>query len=393
MIRKDPPGSNKNMKSRVVLVECPEYRQETVSRAVQKGIDLMGGVGRFARKNETLLLKPNLLAGEPPEKSVTTHPAVFRAVGEVFKNQGIRLVYGDSPGIGNPEKVARKSGLKAMADELNIPLTDFKTGRKVTYAQALVARHLTLARAALDAHGIISISKMKTHALTGITGAVKNSFGCVPGFLKEEFHLKMKDINLFCSLLVDITTYLRPRLHIMDGIVAMEGNGPRSGDPKNMNVLLFSTDPVALDSVFCQLIDFNPLYVPYLKIGQESGLGTCNPAEIEVSGDNLKKFIRTDFKIKRRPIQKLTLAQNLPHFIKNIIISKPIIDYRLCTNCGSCVLQCPIPEKAVNWKTGKKKEKPRYDYSRCIRCYCCQEICPEKAISVKTPFLGKIIFR
>jgi Pyruvate/2-oxoacid:ferredoxin oxidoreductase delta subunit len=160
-----------------------------------------------------------------------------------------------------------------------------------------------------------------------------------------------------------------------------------------MNVLLFSTDPVALDSVFCQLIDFNPLYVPYLKIGQESGLGTCNPAEIEVSGDNLKKFIRTDFKIKRRPIQKLTLAQNLPHFIKNIIISKPIIDYRLCTNCGSCVLQCPIPEKAVNWKTGKKKEKPRYDYSRCIRCYCCQEICPEKAISVKTPFLGKIIFR
>ena len=381
------------MKSRVVIVECTEYGQEIVSQAVKRGIDLLGGIGQFARKNETLLLKPNLLAGDLPEKSVTTHPAVFRAVANIFGNHGIKMIYGDSPAMGSTLKAAHKSGLKTVADELNIPLSDFKNSQKVHYPRALVARHLTLARTVLEADGIINICKMKTHALTGITGAIKNCFGCVPGFLKEEYHLKMKDIHLFCSMLVDIAAFVKPRLHIMDGIMAMEGNGPRSGNNKKMNVLLFSTDPVALDSVFCQLINLDPLYVPYLKIGQNSGLGICIPENIKIVGDELRRYVRPDFNINRRPIRKLTLAQNLPYFINNMIISRPLIDYRLCTNCGSCIRQCPVPEKAVNWRPGKKEEMPCYDYSRCIRCFCCQEICPEKAISIRTPLLGKILFR
>ena len=364
-----------------------------MSQAVRRGIDLLGGIGTFSRNGETLLLKPNLLAGDLPEKSVTTHPAVFRAVAEIFKNHGCNLLYGDSPALGSALRAARKSGLKSVADDLNIPLADFKTGRKVNSPRFLVARQPKLAKAVLEADGIINICKMKTHALTGITGAIKNCFGCVPGFLKEEYHLKMKDINLFCSLLVDIVSHVKPRLHIMDGVAAMEGNGPRSGNTKMMNVLLFSTDPVALDSVFCQLINFNPHNVPYLKIGQDSGLGTCTPENISIEGDELKTFISPDFKINRRPIRKLTLAQKLPGFIRNLIISRPIIDYRLCSNCGSCIRQCPVPDNAVNWKPGKKEDMPRYDYSRCIRCYCCQEVCPERAISVKNPLVGKIFFR
>lgn len=381
------------MKSRVAIVECTEYEHKTVSQAVKRGIDLLGGIKQFAREKETLLLKPNLLAGDLPEKSVTTHPAVFRAVANIFRNHGTKMIYGDSPALGSTLKAAHKSGLKTVADELDIPLSDFKTSQKVLYPRALVARNLTLAGTVLEVDGIINICKMKTHALTGITGAIKNCFGCVPGFLKEEYHLKMKDIKLFCSMLVDIAAFVKPRLHIMDGVMAMEGNGPRSGNNKKMNVLLFSTDPVALDSVFCRLINLNPFYVPYLKIGQDSGLGTCIPENIEIKGDELRRYICPDFNIERRPIRKLTLAHNLPHFINNMIISRPVIDYRFCTNCGSCIRQCPVPEKAINWRPGKKEEMPRYDYGRCIRCFCCQEICPEKAISVRTPLLGKILFR
>jgi ferredoxin len=234
---------------------------------------------------------------------------------------------------------------------------------------------------------------MKTHALTRITGAVKNQFGCVPGMMKGEYHLKMPVIQHLSSVFVDITAYLKPRLYIMDGITAMEGNGPRGGEPKKMNVLLFSTDPVALDSVFCQLINLNPEHVPFLTIGEQAGLGTAKPEEIELLGEDIKKLIHPDFKVKRGPLREITFLRHLPDFLKNLFLARPIIHYDLCTNCGSCVLQCPVPDKAVNWPGGNKTEKPVHDYKKCIHCYCCQEICPEKAISVKVPFMGKMVFR
>jgi ferredoxin len=179
----------------------------------------------------------------------------------------------------------------------------------------------------------------------------------------------------------------------MDGIVAMEGNGPRGGNPKKMNVLLFSTDPVALDAVFCQLIDLNPQHVPFLRIGEKSGLGTANSSEIELLGEDISKLIHPDFEVNRGPLRDYTFLQHFPHFLKNLFLSRPVINHVLCTNCGSCVLQCPVPNKAVNWPGSNKKEKPVHDYGKCIRCYCCQEICPEKAISVKVPLMGKMIFR
>jgi len=89
---------------------------------------------------------------------------------------------------------------------------------------------------------------MKTHGFQRMTGAVKNQFGCIPGALKGEFHVKVPDASNFAKMLIDLNTYIHPRLYVMDGIIAMEGNGPRGGTPKKMNVILFSTDPIALDS-------------------------------------------------------------------------------------------------------------------------------------------------
>jgi len=380
------------MRTPVAVIKCDDYREEQVDSAVRRGVKLLGGIETFCKEGERVVLKPNLLIGDKPGKCVTTHPSVFQAVAKLFQEAGADLFYGDSPGAGKPERAAKGAGIKDVADKLGIPPADFSTTVKITYPQALIAKQLPLAAGVLDS-ALISISKMKTHGFTRITGAVKNQFGCIPGLRKGEFHVKMPDTYQFSSVLVDINRFLSPRLCIMDGIIAMEGNGPRGGTPKAMNVLLFSGDPVALDSVFCKLINMKPDYVPFLKIGKEAGLGTYLENEIELIGDPIEDLIDLDFEAVRRPPDRMASSKSFPVFLKNLISPKPLIDYNRCTNCGTCVKQCPVNPRAVDWPDHKAKEKPLFNYKRCIRCYCCQEMCPERAISIKTPFLGKLIHR
>jgi uncharacterized protein (DUF362 family)/NAD-dependent dihydropyrimidine dehydrogenase PreA subunit len=312
----------------------------------------------------------------------------------MFKAVGAQLFYGDSPGKGSPERTAQQAGIKDAADAANVKLADFKTAVKVSYPGALLAKQLFLAAGAMEADGIVSLSKMKTHGFTRITGAVKNQFGCIPGLRKAEYHVKMPDIYEFSKVLVDINNYLKPRLYIMDGIVAMEGNGPRGGEPVDMKVLLFSTDPVALDAVMCRLIDLKPDFVPTLKFGKQGNLGTYVMKEIEIVGhDNIDELVNKQFNVVRRSADRWASTGYFPTFLKNYISPQPKIDYNNCVNCGACVLQCPVESKAVNWPKGNKEKKPVFNYNNCIRCYCCQEICPEKAIHIKVPLLGRIIHR
>jgi uncharacterized protein (DUF362 family)/NAD-dependent dihydropyrimidine dehydrogenase PreA subunit len=352
-------------------------------------------VSAFARAGEKILLKPNLLAGEVPDRAVTVHPSVFKATAEVFQQKGIRLCYGDSPGIGRPEKVAAKAGIKAAADEMGIPMADFQTGVKISFADALMATEFKIARGVMESDGLVSISKMKTHGLTRITGAVKNQFGCIPGFAKAEYHVKMADIYDFSAVLADITRYLNPRLYIMDGIVAMEGNGPRGGEPRKMKVLLFSTDPLALDAIFCRLIDLNPEFVPFIKVGREAGLGCDRFEDIEIKGDAVEPMIARDFKVSRQPPTRYITSRVLPGFLKDLLSPRPVIDYDRCSRCGQCIRQCPVNPGAVKWDNDHttNHRQPIYNYRLCIRCYCCQEICPEQAISIKTPWLGNFLYR
>jgi Pyruvate/2-oxoacid:ferredoxin oxidoreductase delta subunit len=229
---------------------------------------------------------------------------------------------------------------------------------------------------------------MKTHALERITGAVKNSYGFIYGRNKAIGHTKYPSADSFARMLIDLNRYVKPRLYIMDGIVAMEGNGPGSGDPVNMNVLLISEDPVALDSVFCSLIHLKPQMVPTNFHGEKMGLGSWKSECIELLTpegeisieEAVRRYGNPDFRVDRRAVRNGTwerLAKAL-----NIFQKKPYIDEKKCARCGICVESCPVQGKAVNFKNGKAKP-PVYDYKKCIRCFCCQEMCPKKAIRVK----------
>ncbi|MEN6460898.1 MAG: DUF362 domain-containing protein [Syntrophomonas sp.] len=371
-------------RARVALINCENYDYLQVRKAVEKGIELMGGCQNLIQPGEKILLKPNLLAPDPPEKCVTTHPAVFKAVAEIFMAAGAVLSYGDSPGMGSPERTARKAGIMAAAEELGLVMADFKHGEEIAFKEGIQNKKFVIARGVLASEGIISLPKLKTHGLTRLTGAIKNQFGCIPGILKGEFHVKLPKMDDFARMLVDLNLLLRPRLYIMDGIMAMEGNGPRSGKPRKMGVLIFSTDPVALDATVCRLVNLQPEEIPTLKYGQEMGLGTYQ--NIEVVGDSLASLIRPDFNTGR----SLAFSFKNP-WIRNQIVSRPQINENRCVKCGICVQMCPVKPAVVNWPNDDKTNPPVYDYNRCIRCYCCQELCPEGAINLNTPWLGRAL--
>lgn len=377
------------MTSKVAVVRCNSYDQQEVDQAIAKGLELLGGAGAFCKAEEKILLKVNLLAGDVPEKCVTTHPAVFRAVAEHFLAAGACLRYGDSPGFGTSGAAAKKAGITNVAEALKLEAADFKEGREVFFEEGSQNKKFFIANGVLDCDGLISLPKMKTHGLERFTGAVKNQFGCVIGMRKGEFHVKLPDATDFAKMLVDLNSYVKPRLYIMDGIVAMEGNGPRGGTPRAMNVLLFSTDPIALDATACRMINLNPLFVPTTLVGSQTGAGNYKEEDIELVGDPLRDFICMDFNVERSAVKTVKKGR-MVQFLNNRLVAKPYIQEEKCTQCGTCVQSCPVEGKAVNWLNGDKTKAPVYDYAKCIKCYCCQEMCPESAIVLKEPLIIKV---
>ncbi|UCH20956.1 MAG: DUF362 domain-containing protein [Deltaproteobacteria bacterium] len=375
--------------AKVALIRCESYHYDTVKSSIARGIDLLGGPEKFAKKGEKVLLKPNLLAAEPPRKYVTTHPTVFRAVAEVLMSTGAVVSYGDAPALGNISGTIKKTGFKEIASTLGVELADFKSGQEVFFKDGRQNKKFIVAKGLLESDGIISLPKLKTHGLERLTGCVKNQFGCVPGLLKGEYHVKLADANDFAKMLVDLNRFINPRLYIMDGIWGMEGNGPRGGTPKKLNILLFSKDPIALDATVCRLIDLKPEYVPTIRFGMEFGAGTYRESEIELVGDNLNGFKPLSFKVERTPVKPFEM-KGIRRLINNRLVPKPFINAGQCIQCGVCVSVCPATPKAVNWFDGDKSKPPIYHYNDCIRCYCCQEMCPEGAISLKVPLIRKI---
>ncbi|MBN2345208.1 MAG: DUF362 domain-containing protein [Candidatus Aminicenantes bacterium] len=385
------PLSQRDAKSAVALVECPDYDERRVLAALRRGVDLLGGIRRFAAPGEKILLKPNMLVGAPAHKHVTTHPAVLKAAGLLFQEAGARIGYGDSPGFGSPAAAAAKSGLAAAAGEIGMELADFGPAAQVSFAEALIAKQLVLARAVLEADAVVNLAKMKTHGFLRLTGAVKNLFGCVPGVRKAEYHVKMPRIEHFSAMLADVARFVNARLHVMDGIVAMEGNGPGSGTPRPMKALLLSSDPVALDAVFCLLVRMPPSCLPTLAAAAEGGLGTWETESIEIRGDDPGRLACPEFQVVRRP--PVPFDRSFPYYLKHWITPRPVIDPRLCLKCGVCTEVCPLQPKAVAPPPGSEGALPAYDYRRCIRCYCCQEMCPHGAIAIRRPLLSRFIHR
>lgn len=373
------------MKSSVSIVKCQNYDEDKVLSGLRRSIDLIGGIQTFVREDNHVLLKPNLLFGKSPEKAVTTHPSILRGMIQIVREAGGIPFIGDSPSVGSLVKTAEKAGIKAVADEMKCPLVEFNKPVLPPKRKGKIFKQLEIDQTVLEVDVIINLPKFKTHSLTLLTLGVKNLFGCIPGPRKALWHLKAgEDRKTFAQILVDVYQIIHPSLTILDGIVGMEGNGPNSGQPIPLGLILASGDSLSLDQIVCDLLGVSRKSLLTNRVAFEQGLGKDG---IEVVGEKVE-----DVRIPH--FQFPTLSQpdwNLPGFLrralKNALTSKPVVQEEICNACDRCSEICP--PKAL----ARKGKDLVFDYEQCIRCFCCLEVCPEGAISIKPGWALKLVSR
>jgi uncharacterized protein (DUF362 family) len=269
----------------VVLTRCDDYEPGRVAQAIRRQFDLLGGLGQFVKRGDTVLLKPNFIAPRSHHVSAAqTHPAVILEVARQLKDFGVKPFVGDSPAWTNTATCARALELTEPLRKLGVPLKQLDLPKKCRLGPG--KPRVGISTVALDADVIINLPKFKAHQQLVATFAIKNMFGCVSGKRKALWHFRKGDNpTMFCELLIDVYRYLHPALTLIDGIVAMEGQGPIRGPSRPLGWLIGGTDPVACERVCCQLVGMKPEQVPILATARRIGFGCGELDQIQVLGD------------------------------------------------------------------------------------------------------------
>ncbi|MBN1421612.1 MAG: DUF362 domain-containing protein [Planctomycetes bacterium] len=380
-------------RAQVAIVRCQDYDVERVRSAVREALAVFGGAARIAKPGDRVLLKPNLLRPATPDEAVTTHPVVVEAVAREFREAGAAVALGDSPGgvLERMGKVLGKSGIGSACERAGVEIVNFDgSGSARVPLRDAPAPFVPIARAVRDADVIISLAKLKTHGITELTAAVKNTFGCVPGFVKAEMHKLAPIPEDFARTVCAIAEVVAPRLTIVDGILAMDGDGPSAGDPFDCGYLLAGEDPAAIDRVIYEMVGFDATRGPLIAECRRRRIGVTDLAGIEIAGVPLAEAKVSGFRHGTElGILRLIprgLIRTISPVMRDLFWIKPRIDPAICTDCGACERSCPTNS------IGRDRRGRRIVLRKsCISCLCCQEVCPFHAIDLATSWLAKIV--
>ncbi len=360
--------------SKVALVHCRSYEMPIVDAAVQRAVELLGGMAAFVKPGDRVLIKPNMLGAYIPSKRVTTDPAVVSAVARLVLYEGATPVIGDSPGIGAFKRVAEKTRIAEVARRLGIGVVELSNPIPVPSAAESGFRKIEIASQVLEADTVINLPKLKSHGQMLLTLGVKNMFGSIVGQRKVEWHhMAGVDRDTFASLLLDIYSAVKPALTLLDGVWAMEGRGPSNGKPRLVKLIAAARDAVALDMIICHILGVSPRVFPLYRVSKARKIGETDINHIECVGENIDLFRCRNFDV---PILSSVamLPGSFDWFTKRYLVSKPVHLPDVCMECGHCERICP-PKAII-----RDSQKVIIDYNACIRCYCCQEACPHDAI-------------
>jgi uncharacterized protein (DUF362 family)/Pyruvate/2-oxoacid:ferredoxin oxidoreductase delta subunit len=382
----------------VSIVRADDYDYGEVFSAVEKCLELIGGLNKIVKPGENVFVKINHLPpSSPPERGIITHPVFLKAVVENLKTARAHITVGDDIGkepIGHrdPEGIDgfQISGIRQVCEESGVKLVNLReAGFVETDCRGFLLDKVYVSKVALEADKIINLPKLKTHSLTVYTGGIKNMYGTIPKGKRLQYHYNYRKHEDFHRMLVDVFSAIKPHLTIMDGIIAMEGDGPSLGDLRKLGIVLASQDTVALEAVALNIIGLDPKAFFMTKYAHEKGLGDNDIKRINVVGEAIDNVRVPNFRL---PVTRTGVSRSkAPAFISRIIESQSVIKPRiiksLCTGCLECKKTCPANAIIVI------NTKAKVNKSLCISCYCCHEACRYDAIILKRPLLRRLISR
>ncbi|MGI6238745.1 MAG: DUF362 domain-containing protein [Christensenellales bacterium] len=367
----------------VSIVPCADYSHENCLRALREAVDAVGGLDWVA-PGMKIAVKVNLISMLKPDAAATTHPALVSALVELIAQKSARAVVGDSPGgpfnAAYLNRVYQATGMRAVeavGGLLNADFShaqaDFPTGKRL--------KRFSYTAWLEDCDGIINFSKLKTHGMMGMTAAVKNMLGAIPGMRKPELHYEFPDARDFADMLIDINEYLKPRLSIVDAVVGMEGNGPTMGTPRNIGCVIAGKSPYAVDLVCARIIGITEAGAPTLAAARDRALA---PEAFDVLGD-IAPFLTPDFTLPPRHDVRFLPGTPLAPVLAALMQSRPALVARACIGCERCREVCPAGAITM------RNKRPVIRRGACIRCFCCQELCPVGALVVKRPAFARLV--
>ena len=371
----------------VAVVRCKTYDVETVKPALEEALNAVNGLD-FVMPGMKIIIKPNLVSFKKPDAAATTHPALLEALVEMLLARGADVTIGDSPGGPHSlpllNRVYAATGMDRL-EKLGAKLNRNMNEKTVDFSEGKVLKNFTYTEYLDEADAIIDFCKLKSHGMLGMSAAVKNLFGTIPGLKKPEVHYKFQNDAEFADMLVDLNEYFKPRLAICDAVVGMEGNGPTAGTPRQIGAIIASKSTYYADVVGAELIGMNIDGLPTLQAAYERGFAPASSKNLRVYGD-IRALTVDDFKAP--PVRGLSFMRkgNVLHFISKAALEhKPTLKKRLCAGCGECARMCPA--KAIEMKN----KKPPITREKCIRCFCCQEFCPRAAMVAHRPLAAKAL--
>jgi uncharacterized protein (DUF362 family)/Pyruvate/2-oxoacid:ferredoxin oxidoreductase delta subunit len=364
------------MNNKVVVRECAEYDYNEVYKNISEIYKTCDGPSVRGKK---VLVKPNILTDNNPDRCISTHPVVVEAMVKYLQDSGAEVCIGDSPAVHTGRFKGEKAGIKGVCDRTGAEWVDFT---KNPVEVKLGRRKIKVASVINDVDLIISLPKFKNHELMYFTGAIKNTLGIVPGLNKAKQHALHQDRAMFGEFLVDLNEAVLPHFFIMDGIMGMEGPGPGNGNPYNVGVLTGSSNPLALDIIASTIAGYDPMVIPTNISSLKRGKWLKSRDNIDYSGPELSTLVRHDF--KRIPVTGNTniaikFIMRRVSFLRRLE-RRPVFIHENCIGCAKCIKICP--HKAIVLHNRKKNHVVLTD-SKCIRCFCCSEVCPENAIDIR----------
>ena len=374
-------------KSPVAVVRCESYDLKALDSAIARACELieLRELGEYVGKK--VLLKVNHLNGASPDASANTHIQFTRSVIRYLKSQGLDPVVSDSAGaFEDTVGCFERSGYTAMCKEEGVSILPLSQNgyREIEIPDGRQVRSALVSRLFLDADLVISLPKVKTHVQTVFTGAVKNFFAVLPIAERRRFH-RLSKYEAFSESIVDLYSVVGKGVTLMDGVWGMQGNGPSSGSPRELGLVLASKSAANLDVVASYAIGLSSDRVHTVK--DTIARGAAIPLDrMEVLGEPLSGIERR-FDIPMRLLLRANpLIEQLTDILLGVHSSALEVDAARCTACGHCRNICPVGAITID-------KHARIDYSNCIKCYCCFEVCPCDAITRKQPFWGRVLGR